>query len=338
MQQSAAQPSPQLLFDTISAYQQSAVIKAAIELDLFTAIAGGSDTAAAIAKARAVSERGARSLCDYVVTLGFLTKESDRYSLTPDAAVFLDRRSPAYLGGILEFLLSPILTDAFKDVAAAVRKGGTAVLEGGTVAPEHPVWVNFARAMAPITVMPATFIADVTRVAEAGKIKVLDIAAGHGMYGITIATKNPLAEVTGLDWPQVMEVAKENARAAGVIDRYRTIEGSAFDADFGSGYDLVLLTNFLHHFDAETCERVLRKVGGALAEGGQVATLEFVPNEDRTSPTAAARFSMMMLVSTPSGDAYTFRQLKRMFEDAGFSHNELHDLPGLFHRLIISRK
>lgn len=338
MQHLTAQPSPQLLFETINAYQHTAVIKAAIELDVFTAIASGSDTASAIAQARSVSERGARTLCDYLVTIGFLLKEADRYRLTQDSAIFLDRRSPTYLGGILEFLNSPTLIEAFKDVVPAVRKGRTVLGESGTVAPEHPVWVNFARAMAPITIMPAQFIADVTQVAGAGKIKVLDIAAGHGMYGITLAQRNPLAEITALDWPQVLEVARENAQAAGVIDRYRTIAGSAFDADLGSGYDLILLTNFLHHFDSQTCERLLTKVHAALAEGGRAVTLEFVPNEDRTSPKHSALFSMVMLVSTPGGDAYTFSEFEQMLENVGFSGSELHDLPGSFQQLIISRK
>jgi chemotaxis methyl-accepting protein methylase len=88
---------------------------------------------------------------------------------------------------------------------------------------------------------------------------------------------------------------KENARNAAVSDRYRTIEGSAFDVEYGSGYDLVLLTNFLHHFDTATCETLLRKVHAALADGGRAVTLEFVPNEDRISPPEAAGFSMMML-------------------------------------------
>ena len=81
------------------------------------------------------------------------------------------------------------------------------------------------------------------------KWKVLDIAAGHGMYGVTIAKQNPNAEIFAVDWPQVLQVAEENANAAGVAARYHKIPGSAFEVDFGNDYDLVLLTGFLHHFD-----------------------------------------------------------------------------------------
>ena len=125
----------------------------------------------------------------------------------------------------------------------------------------------------------------------------------------------------------MLEVAKENAQKAGVADGISTIEGSAFDVDFGSGYDLVLLTNFLHHFDPPTCETLLRKVRAALADGGRAVTLEFVPNEDRVTPPESAGFSMVMLAGTPSGDAYTFAELERMFANAGFSRSTIHPLP-----------
>jgi SAM-dependent methyltransferase len=136
----------------------------------------------------------------------------------------------------------------------------------------------------------------------------------------------------------VLEVAKENAQHAGVVDRYSTIEGSAFDVDYGTGYDVILLTNFLHHFDPPTNEALLRKVHDALAEGGRAVALEFVPNEDRITPPDAAAFSVMMLGGTPAGDAYTFPELERMFANAGFTGSELHELPPSFQRAVISRK
>jgi len=169
-------------------------------------------------------------------------------------------------------------------------------------------------------------------------LTVLDIAAGHGLFGIGFATNNPQAEITALDWKAVLEVAKENAQKAGVADRYHTIEGSAFDVDYGTGYDLVLLTNFLHHFDPPTCETLLRKVHGALADGGRAVTLEFVPNDDRVTPPDAAQFSMVMLTSTPSGDAYTFAEFERMFANAGFSRSTIHPLPPTMENVIISEK
>lgn len=278
-----------------------------------------------------------RILCDYLAVIGFLTKESGRYKLGPDAAVFLDKRSPACMASAIQFLSSPMLTDNFKDLAAVVRKGGTIADEGVTT-PEHPVWVEFARAMMPMMRMPAEQIAGLVDARAGNAWKVLDIAAGHGLFGITLAKHNPKAEIVALDWAPVLEVAKANARIEGITNRYKTLVGSAFEVDFGTGYDIVLLTNFLHHFDVETCEKLLRKVHGALKAGARAVTLEFVPNEDRVSPPAAAKFSLMMLGSTPHGDAYTFSELEKMFKHAGFTGSSLHAIPPAPGQVIISTK
>ena len=332
------QPSPQLFFQTMNAHQRTEALKAAIELEVFTAIGEGHTTAADIATRCQASEKGIRVLCDFLTTMEMLEKQNGHYSLTLDSAVFLDKRSPAYVGGAIEFLGSPLLAGSAKYMTEAVRKGGTAMPDDGTLGPDNPVWVTFARSMAPLMSLPSQLIPKIVDPQANRKLKILDIAAGHGLFGIGFAQNNPQAEITALDWKAVLEVAKENAEKAGIADRYSTIEGSAFDVEFGSGYDLVLLTNFLHHFDPPTCETLLRKVRAALAEGGRAVTLEFIPNEDRVTPPDAAGFSMVMLLSTPSGDAYTFTELERMFANAGFSRSTLHPLPPTIQQVVVSEK
>jgi hypothetical protein len=332
------QPNPSLIFETMNAYQRTASLRGAIELDLFTAIDEGAATASELAARIRASERGTRILCDYMVVIGFLTKQGDRYSLTPDSAKFLSRRSPAYMGTAVTFLNSPLMLDSFSDVAAIVRNGGAVLTEEGTMAPEHPIWVEFARTMAPLMTMAAESIAGIVGAESGAPWKVLDIAAGHGIFGIAIAKRNPNARIVALDWRSVLEVATENARLAGVVDRHVTLPGSAFVAEYGSDYDLALLTNFLHHFDEATCEILLRKVYASLKPGGRLVTLEFIPNEDRVSPPGPAGFSLIMLGTTASGDAYTFSQLEKMLRNAGFSKNELHSLPNPDQRVVVSQK
>jgi ubiquinone/menaquinone biosynthesis C-methylase UbiE len=116
------------------------------------------------------------------------------------------------------------------------------------------------------------------------------------------------------------------------------LPGSAFEADYGGGFDIVLLTNFLHHFDIPTCEGLLHKVYQALKDGGRAVTMEFVPNDDRVSPPAAAAFSLIMLATTPSGDAYPFSQYEQMFQRAGFARSEIRSLERSPQSVIISRK
>jgi len=334
----AQQPSPLLFFQTINAHQRTDALKAAIELEVFTAIGEGNTTAAAIANRCQTAERGMRILCDYLTIMGMLTKSDNHYALTLDSATFLDQRSLAYLGGTIGFLCTPELLEGFRHMTEAVRRGGTAIDNDGTVKPDNPIWVKFARAMAPMMAMPAQLIPQLVDPNPDRKLKVLDIAAGHGLFGVGFAKNNPQAEIHAVDWRAVLEVARENAQQAGVADRYHTIEGSAFDVEFGSGYDLVLLTNFLHHFDPPTNETLLRKIHAALADGGRAVTLEFVPNDDRVTPPESAGFSIVMLAGTPSGDAYTFAELERMFANAGFSRSTIHPLPPTIQQVVISEK
>jgi ubiquinone/menaquinone biosynthesis C-methylase UbiE len=314
------QLTPERFFNTINAYAQTEALKTAVELEIFTAIAEGNVTAAAIAKRCEASERGVRTLCDFLTIHSFLTKAGAQYALAPDTALFLDRKSPAYLGGAIEFLLTQRIRDGHARLTEAVKGGGTALGEGTTEA-DNPDWVKFARAMMPVMFKPAETMAAELR--KGGEVhKVLDIAASHGIFGISVAKQNPTAQIYASDWKIVLEVAETNARAMGVEDRYHLLPGSAFDVDFGGGYDLALITNFLHHFDIPTCTAFLRKVCDSLEPGGRAAIVEFVPNPDRVSPPMAASFSMMMLATTPSGDAYTLAELESMAKEAGFARVE----------------
>jgi 2-polyprenyl-3-methyl-5-hydroxy-6-metoxy-1,4-benzoquinol methylase len=189
--------------------------------------------------------------------------------------------------------------------------------------------------MAPMMRQPAAVMAAVLHADAHTPWKVLDIAAGHGLFGITLAQRNPNAEIVAVDWPNVLEVATGNAQAAGVATRYRTIPGSAFAVEYGTGYDLALVTNFLHHFDPSTGVQLLRKVHAALAPEGRAVILELVPNDDRVTPPLAAMFALTMLATTPHGEAYPFSEYRRMLKDAGFSGSELHEVPPADGRAII---
>ena len=319
-------PNPAVIFDTLFAYEQSAALKSALELELFTAIDEGAQTAAAIAKRCTASERGIRILCDFLTTLGLLTKDARTYQLSPEAKVFLSQRSPGYLGTMARFLLMPGVRNNFDDLTGAVRRGGVQP-SGNTVSDENPIWVEFARSMTPMMVPAAHAIADLIDASSAGAMKVLDIAASHGIFGITIAQRNPRAEIVAVDWKNVLPIAEENARAAAVGDRYRTLHGDAFRVDFGHGFDVALVTNFLHHFDAPTCTSFLKKVHDALQPGGRVVILEMVPNPDRVSPPVPARFALTMLAGTPAGDAYTLDEIREQLEGAGFRNVSAHAIP-----------
>ncbi|HEY1807055.1 MAG TPA: class I SAM-dependent methyltransferase [Acidobacteriaceae bacterium] len=325
---------PAIVFDMLQAHQRTAALKAAIDLDLFTAVGNGPGDVASIARHCQASERGIRILCDFLTINSVLVKEDGRYRHSPVSALFLDPRSPASLASIAQFLANPEMRAVYDNLAEVVRHGRTSLPGEGTVEPENPVWVQFAETMAPMMAPMAGPLGAVVLEGHNGPMHVLDIAAGHGLFGIEIAKQNPQARVTGLDWAPVLRVAVDNARKAGVHERYNMLPGSAFDVDFGGPYDAVLLTNFLHHFDKPTCVGLLKKVRESLKPGGRVATLEFVPNEDRVSPPMPAGFAMTMLTSTTAGDAYTLSELSGMYADAGFSKTKAHAIPMSPHTVV----
>lgn len=332
-----AMPSPERVLDMMTAYQKSEALKTAIELDVFTGIDDGKTTPAALAVYCGASERGLRSLCDFLVVERILTKRAGRYGLSADAKAFLSYNSPACMSGMIRFLGSDLGKGQFARLTEAVKLGGTPD-EKGTLEPQHPIWVEFARSMVPMMRGASAALAELLKVDRMRSCKTLDIAAGHGLFGVAVAKMNPRAQIVAVDWPNVLEIAQANAKAAGVASRHKLLAGSAFDVELGKGYDLVLLTNFLHHLDAAGCETLMRKVHACLAPGGRAVTLEFVPNEDRVSPPFPAAFSLVMLAATPAGDAYTFREYERIMRNAGFSRNELFALPPTPQSVIVSHR
>lgn len=304
------------VYNTALAYQKTAALIAAERLDLFTHIANGRTTVPSLAGAAEASERGIRILCDFLTVIGFLTKEGNVYDLTVPSRRFLDRNSASAIGGAIEFLAAPeMISLLLEDPVGYVRRGGSPGL--ANVAPDNPVWVRFAKAMIPFATNTAKRAAPHIVAAEPKNL--LDIAAGHGIYGIEIARRLPNLSVTAVDWADVLAVAVENAREAGVEDRYRAIAGNAFDIALEERFDVVLLANILHHFSHDECVLLLQKASKSLSPAGRLFVIEFVPDEDRVSPPEAAAFAFWMLATTPHGDAFTLDDFEAMAIDAGFS-------------------
>jgi 2-polyprenyl-3-methyl-5-hydroxy-6-metoxy-1,4-benzoquinol methylase len=309
--------SPELFLDRLMAFQESAALKAAVRLGVFDALGAAPAGAAAVAAEVGAAEKGVRVLCDFLTMKGFLTKADGVYDLTASTRVFLTKASPACIAGVVEFLAGEDqFTQFMANPDAMVRKGGA--VERTALAPEHPMWVSFAKAMTGFMAPVAGAVAAQVALWPTPPARVLDIAAGHGLFGIEVGKLSDKTHVTGLDWAPVLEVAKAHVAQAGLSDRYGVIPGDGFATDWGSGYDLILLPNFLHHFNFETCVGLLVKARAALAPGGRALVVEFMPNEDRVSPLAAARFAYTMLASTEEGDAYTASEFEAMRAASGF--------------------
>lgn len=329
-----SQPTPLKFMEALNGLQKAAVARTAVELDVFSHIARGHRTVEALAARTACAEKGIRVLLDALTILDLIEKDDGHYRLTADSAVYLDRASPHYLGDSIVFMHSDFVRDAFLRFTDAVRLGGTAVDGQGTVEAGHPVWEQYARGMIAVAMPQARKVAELA----AGARRILDLAAGHGLFGILLLQGNPEATCVAVDFANVLPLAEENARAAGVAGRFETRAGSAFDIDLGSGYDTVLVPNLLHHFDRAGCLAALRRVYGALAPGGRAFVVAPMPNDDRVSPSASAWFATMMLATTPAGDAYTSGENAAMLRETGFAEPELHFAPGSSRSVMVARK
>lgn len=306
------------VFDIALSYQKTAALIAALNLDLFTKIGADNVSLEDLQARTGGSHRGLRILCDYLTVIGLLQKNETSYSLPYASRTFLDKSSPLAMGAFVDFAAAPETIElVFRDPASYVMRGGSEGL--ALMSPDHPIWVRYARTTMSFAGPKAKRVAKFIESLSEPVYTVLDISAGHGLYGIEVAKAFPEALLTAIDWAPVLEVTMENAATAGVTDRLRTIAGSAMEQDWGSDYDLILLPNFLHHFSFETCATLLRKIKASLIPGGRAIGVEFVPNEDRISPPMPASFAFWMLATTPEGDAYTANDLDKMAREAGFS-------------------
>ena len=246
------------------AYQKTAALIAAVKLNIFSMIGPDTMSLGDLVSRTGASCRGLRILCDYLTVLGLLKKEQAHYSLTHVARTFLDKSSPFARGKIVDFVAAPEMIDLFfRDPASYVRNGGSTGLGQrlagssglGSLCQGHGAIRGFKR---------QARRSPCRRFLDPPPYTVLDIAAGHGLYGIEVAKALPSALITAVDWAPVLTVAKANAEAAGVADQFRVVAGSAIELDWGCDFDLIFLPNFLHHFDFETCTSLLRKARAQL--------------------------------------------------------------------------
>ena len=304
-------------YEAALAYQKTAALAAAIKLEVVTMIGGGAATSHALAEKTAASNRGMRILCDFLTVMGLLTKQDGAYSVTDAGRRYLDPSSPAWMGASIDFYAAPeILRLVLDDPVSYVRQGGSAGL--AHLAPDHPVWLRFAKAMGPIARLAAKRAAVYLAVQPASPATVLDVAAGHGFYGIELAKAFPETVVTAVDWPGVLELASANARDAGVGKRFGVVAGNAFEVDWGGEFDLIILANFLHHLSPDACATILRKVKSSLSPLGRACAVDFVADHDRARTPTDATFAFLMLATTPGGDAYTLSDYDDIAKAAGF--------------------
>jgi ubiquinone/menaquinone biosynthesis C-methylase UbiE len=309
-------------------YAPTLIIEAAIHHRVFDVLDGAPKTVKQTAAATGASVRGLRAIMDALVGLEFLAKDNQRrYALTPESAAFLVSTKSAFQGGIFRHT-SRQLIPKWLELNEIVRTGKPA-----TAVNANKQGVEFFREFVEdIFAMSrdsATKLAAALNVAKADRpIRVLDLAAGSGVWGITLAEASPKVEVTALDWEGVLPVTRKVAARHGVQDRFRYIAGDLADADFGKGYNLATLGHILHSEGEARSRKLLKKTFDALAPGGTIAIAEFVVNAQRTAPPPSLIFAVNMLVNTQDGDTYSFEEMSGWLKEAGFTNARTLDVGG----------
>jgi SAM-dependent methyltransferase len=302
-------------------YAPPIILSAAVHHRLFDLLEGGAKTAEEVSKENGAAVRGVRALLNALVALQLLRKDGGgRYSLTPESATFLIRGKPGYLGGFMRhgdtlipkwLQLSEVVKSGKPAVAVNQEGDGTEFFESFV---EDLFTVGYPAAKALAEALP-------------GKKRVLDLAAGSGVWSIPFAQKSKDVRVTALDWAGVLGTTCKVTERLGVSEQYEFREGDLRTSDFGAGYDVAVLGQILHSEGAKQSQALLGKTFRALAPGGTIAIAEFLANDDRTGPPLAMIFAVNMLVNTDEGDTFTVPEISGWLTEAGFVEPRTLEVP-----------
>jgi ubiquinone/menaquinone biosynthesis C-methylase UbiE len=318
--------SPRTLMRILGDFANSQILNAALEYDFFTLISRGFHSAEEIARQAGTDARATRIVLDSLPALSLIEKRDGRYFLAPMAERFLVQEKPSYCGDFRHVALA--LWDGMAHLKESLKTGKPASRLDTNA--ELEVWEKLVLGIIVIAEPAAKALCDILEIGTKRKgMRVLDIAGGSSIFGMTIVTRDPSAEVTQLDWPNVNAVAKKANRERGLVGTIRFIDGEHRTAKIEANYyDLVLASNFCRFESPKGNQELFAKAYSALKPGGIFMVNDFVPNEERTEPTFALRFSVYTLTHTPEGECWTLSQYSDWLKQAGFASITTHgDIP-----------
>jgi ubiquinone/menaquinone biosynthesis C-methylase UbiE len=322
------QVTPERLMQFGFAYGPPLIIGAAVTNRVFDSLENGAKTVEQVKKETGASERGLRAIMNALVGLELLKNDRQgKYSLTPESAAFLVSDKPGTLAGFFG-TIAPQLISRWLRLADIVREGRPA-----TAVNQETEGTQFFSQLVE-TIIPMSFptaqkLGDHLKIAKAkNETRVLDLAAGSGIWGIVLTQKSPQVRVTAVDWAGMIPTTKRITGKFGVADRFKYVEGDLLEADFGSGYDIATLGHILHSEGEERSRQLLKKTFRALKSGGTIAIAEWLVNDQRTKPAPSLMFAVQMLVNTEKGDTFSFNEIKNWLEAAGFKKVRKLEAPG----------
>ena len=309
-------------------YAAPLMLEAGVRNGVFDLLDGGPRTLEEVARETGASERGLRMLLHALTAFEILRRDREgRFALAPDAAAFLVKGKPGYLGGLIRHTSTQLLP-AWMNLSEIVKTGKPArgVNQESVGAKFFHEFVND---IFPLSYGAAQALAQESNFGASGEpVRVLDLAAGSGVWGITLAESSPRVNVTAVDWPGVLDITRANVERRGLRGRFAFIGGDLATADFGRGYDMAVLGHILHSEGEPRGRALLRKTFEALAPGGTIVIQEFLVEQDRSGPPMGLLFALNMLVNTDAGDTWSFEELAGWLKDARYGQIRKLNSPG----------
>jgi len=319
------QVTPERLLQFAFGYAPPLMIGTAVELGVFDALDAGPKTAAELAKTLKVSERGLQILMNGLVGFELLGKNGDRYLLTPETATYLISSKPIHLGGLFRSLCTCQIP-GWLHLADVVRTGRPVEdVTGSAEAGEF--FKELVPSLFALNYAPAQALARALTFPPGQTPRVVDLAAGSGVWGIATAQQHPQARVTAVDLEAVIPVTRKTVAGLGLENRFDFITADVLKADIGSGYTVAIIGHLLHGLGVKDSQHLIRRVAAALAPGGTIAIAEYLVNKDRTGPPHGLNFAVNMLVFTEQGDTFSFEEISGWLQEAGFQNARLVEAP-----------
>jgi ubiquinone/menaquinone biosynthesis C-methylase UbiE len=317
---------PDRIMQFAFAYSAPLMLEAAVNHRVFDVLDKGPKTLEEVAKETGASVRGLRGIMNALVGLELLARDGNRYKLTPESQQFLVSTKPGYFGAIFKHMCRQLMPK-WMQLTEVVKTGKPATSinqEEGS-----KFFAEFVESIFPMSYPAAQTLGDALKISSAQtEVKVLDLAAGSGVWGIALAQRSPKVKVTAVDWPNVLDVTRRVVERFKLNNQFSYSPGDLDSADFGSGHHLATLGHILHSEGERRSRELLKKTFKALAPGGTIAIAEFTPNDERTGPPPTLIFAVNMLVNTDEGDTFTLAEVRSWLQEVGFKDVRTVDAPG----------
>jgi len=327
----ASQPSPDQILQVGLGFWASKTLLSAIELEVFTELARHPQPLENLQGRLGLHPRSARDFLDALVSMGFLERSGSTYRNTPATDLYLDKRKPAYIGGVLEMCnrrLYPFwshLTEALRTghPQNETRDGGVPLFE--VLYAEPARLKEFLRAMTGLSRGANQAIA---RQFPWGNYRTFaDIGTAQGDLAVQIARQNTHLAGIGFDLPEVAPIFEEYAAENGVADRLRFQAGDFFKDAFPR-VDVITMGHILHDWNLETKEMLIRKAYEAVPHGGALIVYDAIIDDERRQNTFGLLMSLNMLIETADGFDYTGAECGGWMQKVGFRETRVEPLVG----------